>query len=403
MDYDIIFTGGGAAALMLLYKMSKDETLSQKKILVIDKEKKDTNNRSWSFWTSQKTDFDILVYKEWQKVRFIAPKIDKTDTLNSLKYKMIRGIDFYNFINAKLSEFENIEFLQAEVSEVISISENHAEVQLTEEFENKIFASEYGFDSRFLQENIPPKSNNYHSLLQHFFGYVVETDEPVFDKDTAQLFDMRLPQRNAVEFVYILPFSPTKALVEYTLFSSELLENKELYKVRLETYIATKLKVEGFRILEEEYGVIPMTDFKFEQPKAKNIIYLGTKAGRAKPSTGYAFLRMYRDAESRVEAWKKTGKPHYEEKFNKQFETYDKMILNIMERNPEDIQRIFTDMFQNNSIERVLLFLDEQTDFLTDLKIMASVPPVPFLTSIKNLITGKKGQRLHQPSIKFAS
>lgn len=403
MNYDIIFTGGGAAALMLLYKLSKDENLSQKKILVIDKEKKDTNNRSWCFWTDKKTDFDILVYKEWQKVRFIAPKIDKIDKLDSLKYKMIRGIDFYNFVNAKLSEFENIEFLQAEVSEVNSISETEAEVKLTEEFENKIFTSEYVFDSRFTKENIPPKSNDYHSLLQHFFGYVIETDEPVFDTEVAQLFDMRLPQRDAVEFVYVLPFSPTKALIEYTLFSGQLLENKELYKVRLETYIATKLKVNGYRIVEEEYGVIPMTDYKFEQPKAKNIIYLGTKAGRAKPSTGYAFLRMYRDAEQRIDAWQKTGKPHYEEKFNKQFETYDKMILNIMERNPADIQRIFTDMFRNNSIERVLLFLDEQTDFLTDLKIMVSVPSVPFLTSIKNLITGKKGQKLHQNPVKYAS
>lgn len=33
MDYDIIFTGGGAAALILLYKLSKDENLSQKKNL----------------------------------------------------------------------------------------------------------------------------------------------------------------------------------------------------------------------------------------------------------------------------------------------------------------------------------------------------------------------------------
>ncbi|AFM04469.1 Lycopene cyclase protein [Bernardetia litoralis DSM 6794] len=395
MDYDIIFTGGGAAALILLYKLSKDENLSQKKILVIDKEKKNINNRSWSFWTNQKTDFDKIVYKEWQKVRFIAPKIDKIDTLNSLKYKMIRGIDFYNFVNARLSKFENIEFLQAEVSEIKSISDTEAEVKLTSEFENRIFKTEYIFDSRFTKEDIPPKSNEYHSLLQHFFGYVIETDEPIFDTKVAQLFDMRLPQRNAVEFVYILPFSPTKALVEYTLFSGQLLENKEFYKVRLESYITTKIKVKDFKILEEEYGVIPMTDFKFEQSKAKNIIYLGTKAGRAKPSTGYAFLRMYRDAENRINAWQKTGKPHYEEKFNKQFETYDKMILNIMERNPEDIQRIFTEMFQNNSIERVLLFLDEQTDFLTDLKIMASVPSAPFLTSIKNLVTGKKGEKLH--------
>ncbi len=390
MTYDIIFTGGGAAALILLYKMTKEPALSQKKILVIDKEKKDTNNRSWSFWTDKKTDFDILVYREWQKVRFIAPKIDKTDTLNSLKYKMIRGIDFYNFINAKLSEFENIEFLQAEVSQVISISNIKAEVRLTEEFENKIFSTEYVFDSRFLKQDIPPKSNHYHSLLQHFFGYVIQTDEPIFDSQTVQLFDMRLPQRNAVEFVYILPFSPTKALVEYTLFSGQLLENKEVYKNRLEKYITTQIKVDDFKILEEEYGIIPMTDFKFEQPKSKNIINLGTKAGRAKPSTGYAFLRMYRDAENRINAWKTTGKPHYEGQFDKQFETYDKMILNIMERNPEEIQDIFTQMFRNNSIERILFFLDEQTNFLTDLKIMISVPPVPFLTSIKNLITRKK-------------
>lgn len=398
MEYDIIFTGGGAAALMLLYKISKDEELSKKKILVIDKEKKNTNNRSWSFWTGQKTDFDTIVYKEWEKVRFTTPKMDKIDRLTSIKYKMIRGIDFYNFITTQLSQFENIEFLQAEVKEVNSISPTEAEVKLTPEFENKTFKTEYIFDSRFLVQDIPPKSTAYHSLLQHFFGYIIETDKPFFEPEVVQLFDMRLPQRNAVEFAYILPFSSTKALVEYTLFSSEVLENKELYKVRLEGYIATKLKLDNFRILEEEQGVIPMTDFKFEQPKEKNIIYLGTKAGRAKPSTGYAFLRMYRDAECRMEAWQKTGKPHYEEKFNKQFETYDKMILNIMERNPASIQHIFADMFQNNSMERILLFLDEQTDFLTDLKIMTSVPSIPFLTSLKNLIIGKKGQKLHQDS-----
>lgn len=403
MNYDIIFAGGGAAALMLLYKMSKDETLSKKKILVIDKEKKNTNNRTWSFWTDEKTDFDILVHHQWEKVRFIAPKIDKTDKLESLKYKMLRGIDFYNFVNAKLSEFENIEFLQAEIKEVTSISETQAQVTLIEEFENKKFTSEYVFDSRFLEEDIPPKSSDYHSLLQHFLGYVIETEQPVFDAETVQLFDMRLPQHNAVEFVYILPFSPTKALVEYTLFSSELLENKELYKVRLENYISTKLKIEGYKVEEEEYGVIPMTDFKFKQPKVKNIIYLGTKAGRAKPSTGYAFLRMYRDAKRRVEAFQKTGNFHYEEKFNKQFETYDSMILNIMVRDPAGIQRIFTDMFKNNSIERILFFLDEKTDFVTDLKVMTSVPSVPFLTSIKNLVTGKKGQRLHQHTTKIAS
>ena len=132
MNYDIVFAGGGAAALMLLYKMSKDTTLSQKKILVIDKEKKDSNNRTWSFWTKQKTDFDVLVHKEWKKVRFIAPKLDKIDELESLKYKMIRGIDFYNFVNAKLSEFENIKFLQAEVNQVKSVSENEAEGKLDE-------------------------------------------------------------------------------------------------------------------------------------------------------------------------------------------------------------------------------------------------------------------------------
>jgi len=48
--YDYIITGMGATGLMLAYQMTLDSFFDQKKILLIDKETKDQNDRTWCFW-----------------------------------------------------------------------------------------------------------------------------------------------------------------------------------------------------------------------------------------------------------------------------------------------------------------------------------------------------------------
>ena len=75
------------------------------------------------------------------------------------------------------------------------------------------------------------ENNKKHPLLkQHFIGWFIKTSNPVFNVNCATFMDFSIPQKGNTRFMYVLPFSEREALVEYTLFSSNLLqENEYLY------------------------------------------------------------------------------------------------------------------------------------------------------------------------------
>ena len=47
--YDYIITGGGAAGLMLAYRLAKDSFFDQKSILILDSIERNADDRTWSF------------------------------------------------------------------------------------------------------------------------------------------------------------------------------------------------------------------------------------------------------------------------------------------------------------------------------------------------------------------
>ena len=48
--------------------------------------------------------------------------------------------------------------------------------------------------------------------------------------------DFSVDQKDEIRFMYILPFSKNKALVEYTLFSKELISDNE-YEKEIKSYL----------------------------------------------------------------------------------------------------------------------------------------------------------------------
>ena len=53
-----------------------------------------------------------------------------------------------------------------------------------------------------------------------------------------------------------------------------------------------------------------------------------------------------------------------------------------MAREPERIQSIFAALFKHNSIEQVLSFLDERASLAQNVRMIATLPPEPFLQAL---------------------
>ena len=79
-----------------------------------------------------------------------------------------------------------------------------------------------------------PNSNQY--FVAAFEGFVVTSEKDVFDEEIVTLMDFRCDQSRGMHFIYLLPFSKRKALVESTMFSKTV-ENKEFYSAEISKYL----------------------------------------------------------------------------------------------------------------------------------------------------------------------
>jgi lycopene beta-cyclase len=418
--YDFILSGGGLAGLSLAYNLI-NSPLRDRSILIVDKDAKQENDRTWCFWEEQSTLFDEIAYRVWHRLRFVGDDFTREFDLAPYRYQMIRGIDFYDYTREKLSHCGNVTFVRGNIDRVEDGTD-----RATVTVDGQSFSGSWVFDSTLppsLRGSVPvslrgtqaerneveskratkqsPASTDeiaslasgllamttnghYHHLNQHFRGWEIETDRPVFNPQLPTLFDFRTPQNGHMRFVYTLPFAENRALIEYTLFSSHLLTSDE-YDAGLKSYIEDVLGIPQYVINHVEAGIIPMTDHPFPRRLGERVMSIGTKGGRVKPSTGYAFLRIQRDSAAIVQSLLEHNQPFDLPPQRGRFGLHDSILLNIMTHHPDDLKPIFTLMFRNNSIQRIFRFLDETVSFSEEVHFIASLPPWRFLQALFRL------------------
>jgi Brp/Blh family beta-carotene 15,15'-monooxygenase len=140
------------------------------------------------------------------------------------------------------------------------------------------------------------------------------------------------------------------------------------------TILDEKIKAQfgSYEIVAEEEGCIPMTVLKQPDSKDKRIINMGGRANLIKPTTGYGFKKMHAFAAA-------FENPAQAPITKARFLFYDHLLLMILIRWPNLGKKIFTALFQNNTIQRIFTFLDEKSSVAEEVKIFASLPIIPFL------------------------
>lgn len=372
MRYDYIISGAGCAGLSLLVRIIASGKFADKKILIVDRDLKPRNDRTWCFWEKENGIFEPVVFRQWSELHFFGEKHEDLLNIDPYRYKMIRGRDFYQYCLEMIGKDPSIDMKEGKIESVQTTSKG-AFIKI----DGALYEADYIFNSVLFGD--PTKlnlGNKYYFLKQHFKGLVIETSQPVFDPSKATLMDFRPSQEHGTTFCYVLPFSPTRALVEYTLFTRDLLQ-PEAYDEALKSYIDENITKENYTIEESEFGVIPMTNFPF-QPFEGNIINIGTAGGQTKPSSGYTFQFIQKYTKNIVDMLIATGKPFVPAENASRFSFYDSTLLQILDRKKVEGKKLFTDLFRHGDVQTVLKFLDNETSFREDINIMRRLPKGKF-------------------------
>ncbi len=333
--------------------------------------------------------------------------------------------------NTSVEPTDNFDSNFADPSESASIQRSHSEPGGTK------IPAESASIQRSHSEPGESKIPAELTLKQHFIGLEIRVNPEefphTFDADRVTLMDFRVNQQDGVGFMYILPFSAHQALVEYTLFSKNLLPD-EAYINEIHRYLREHYSLEehDFTVVRREKGNIPMemNEMGADEPQLSGILPIGVVSGITKPTTGYTFSRIHRKNKAIVAQLathhrpsptpNTTTPPASPETFTtsalspnqkkqtplatsetftasalstnqtpatsspRRFRFYDRLLLYILVSTPEIAPEIFTTLFRRNSADSILHFLDEKSTLWQEIRIFATLPKWPFLRAVWN-------------------
>ena len=225
------------------------------------------------------------------------------------------------------------------------------------------------------------------SVLQHFRGIEITTKEHKFDPNIAILMDFRVDQSKGMHFMYLLPYSETKALVESTIFSTTLVD-EQYYLASIDKYLAKYYEVNDYSITHQENGVIPLGNLS---PHDAKIPGLGANGGATRPASGYAFLFIQRQINTAIEQAKRGKKLAFTNPHKRLDLWMDSVLLTVLKQWPEQGPTMFIRMAKALNGDQFVNFLSGDAGYWTRLKVILAMPKWPFIKAVtRHIIPSRK-------------
>ena len=369
-NYDYLFAGAGASASLLLLALHKRGLLRGKKVLILDPDAKLQNDKTYCFWARLEepllADLGPLINAQWSKLEVAG---QPPQDLDNQVYARISSLTLYEHLR-RLGEQEGWERRMGKVERVGS-NDHGAWAEVGGE----------RIQARRILDSRPPEPgtvgpNEVH-LWQSFVGWQVRTEAPAFDPTCFSMMDFEVPQAGNTQFVYVLPTSPHEALVEFTRFGAEKITDAQAEEA-LGAYIASRWG--RAQVLAQERGQIPMSTAAHRSADLPHVWNLGGRAGRIKPSTGYAFKSMYEWSETAATEWSAPLPPEGRQRPRHRF--YDRLLLSILHHEPHRGKGLFEKLFAQQKPARIFEFLDEKMPLAQELRMLVLLPWAPFLRAI---------------------
>ncbi|WP_344796209.1 lycopene cyclase family protein [Frondihabitans peucedani] len=366
---DIAILGGGCAGLataVALHRLLPDQS-----VVVLDG-RTGPDPRTWCFWDQGENPVPEAVTGTWDQWEI------RTSTGTSIgsdphhPYRMIHAADYRQAMTRRLTH----------TGAAATVAGLHI-ADVRQESNSFVTSTALGtvtapttLDGRG-PAHLDPVPEGRTRLQQRFLGLWVHTTKPVFDTSTVTLMDFTVQAPNGpVQFMYVLPVSPTDALVECTEFRPDS-HGDEPFRNVINSYLTSRwgLQAHEWEVTAQEAGNIPMTD---TPPARGSVPAIGVRAGATRPSTGYAFTRIQQHATRTAEAIR-DGSPVPLITDSWRTRLLDAIFLRFLRDQPEHAPDTFQRLFGRLPGPLTVRFLTEHSTVLDELRIIAVLPKRRFI------------------------
>jgi len=380
--FDLVILGGGCAGLSLSMALA---ALGRQcpRTLVIEPRTEYTNDRTWCFWNDRSVAVPYPVQQRWQTMRVANAGQSVSLDCGSRPYHLLAAQDFYAAAQTSIDKQPNIELQRG--TSVVGEPSCSGELWTVRTSAGNVTA-------RAIVDTRPAQSprRDGAALWQSFYGQEIECSAPVFDPSAMDLMDFLAPDTRHVPFVYVLPVTPTRALVEVTVFGATPLAPRDL-SARLAAAVVARVGDAPYSVLRSEHGVLPMGLKEVPKSVHPSYVRVGVMAGGARPSTGYAFQRIQRWAGECAQALVSGGHPVGHRPDPWALRMMDQIFLDVLRADPSGGGALFFSLFSRADPARVIRFLSGDAGVIDSLAVVAAMPVPPFVRAALAL-TRRRGR-----------
>jgi len=373
MENDLLILGGGAAGLSLARRLA-EQGATAPRTLVLEGRSDYADDRTWCFWMDPSAQLTHLVRRRWAKVSLASSTERVLVDCAEFPYALLPSGGFYQESRELLSQSERVRL-------ALGVAVQGAPRKVNGLWEVETSAGVHR--AHWIVDTRPPAppAAGAAVLWQSFLGAEVECTGPVFDSTVAEIMHFTTGEAGQILFHYLLPLSPTRALLEVTAFAPAP-AGPDTFRAELTRFIEQRLEGRPYRIRREEHGILPM-GLPTPPPSADTTyVRAGLMAGGARASSGYAFQRIQRWAEMCARSLAEGRGPQAHAADGWVLRQMDALFLQVLRHRPELAPTIFLAMFRQVAPARLARFMSDQGTLLDDLAIIAALPPGPFLREL---------------------
>ena len=375
-DADLIILGGGCAGLGLACNLSQYGGRVPRTI-ILEQRNEYRNDRTWCFWGDDAAPYARFAGHQWRHLRVAGGGRCIDFDCGKTPYRMLAADAYY------------AQTLQAiHANPQLSLHLGHSVLREPEYVDGvwRIETSQGSISAGSLVDTRPKSASEQSPavLWQSFFGHEIETSDPVFDPLIADLMDFPESGDHRIAFIYVLPLTATRALVEYTVFAESPLPAPALQK-GLDAALENRTRGSAYRTLRSEYGCIPMGGNEATPAAGRanpSRVHAGLSAGAARPATGYAFQRLQRWGAQCAQALVTTGVPVPQTPDRLISRAMDWLFLHVLRTQPALAPALFSALFAGVDSHRLIRFLSDDGNLRDHAAVIAALPAGPFLKQL---------------------